>query len=209
MSELTEALKRIKHWLQTNMPSEDCLKPGLTPAQIDAFLGNSPFKLPREVRELYEFCDGDVNEVKFFPFLGFYSLKQAVEECNHLSKFYEELALPPYQLPIFFNDDRYYVICKENENIEVASVWLFTRGGANLLCYSSITSLILMIAECYETGAYFIATEEYQREYYGEDFGEWVEGDIVFENPYLEEDYEKSSLIFKKYNPEIGERRDI
>lgn len=108
-----------------------------------------------------------------------------------------------------------------------------------------------MMAECYETGAYFIWTAEHDIEYFGEDFGEltiyseysisqlrqfWEEGSFqpllsrvwcraleqaiapeelseeeaaYLAKPILEEDFDKSSLIFQKYNPEIGERQDL
>ncbi|MBE9041990.1 hypothetical protein IQ235_14500 [Oscillatoriales cyanobacterium LEGE 11467] len=118
------------------------------------------------------------------------------------------------------------------------------------MSYSSLTSLMQMMAECYETGAYFIWTEECDGQYFSEEFGEltvyaedsisqlrqfretvshpviigvWgsaVAQEIAYEElseeeaaylaqPRLEEDFEKSSLIFKKYNPKIGERQDL
>ena len=247
MSELTEALKRIKTWIEINTPFYDDFNPGLTSAQIYTLLKDSPFKLTREVRELYEFFDGGV---ELFPFWGFYSLEEAIKNYYVWVEVYCEDCEPRHQLPLFWLAGEYYVICEEEE-IDSSPVWFRPKGEEPILAYSSLTSLIQMMAECYETGAYFIWTAEHDIEYFGEDFGElmiyseyhisqlrqfWEEGSFqpllsrvwcraleqaiapeelseeeaaYIAKPILEEDFEKSNVIFKKYNPDIGERQDL
>jgi hypothetical protein len=50
-----------------------------------------------------------------------------------------------------------------------------------ILCYSSLTNLLLMVSECYETGAYYF--------YKPSTYGSW------------REDFSKSEPIFYKYHP--------
>ena len=247
MSELTDALKRIKTWIEINTPFYDNFNPGLTSAKINTLLKDLPFKLTREVRELYEFFDGGV---ELFPFWEFYSLEEAIKNYHVWVDVYREDCEPRHKLPLFWVAGEYYIICKEEE-VESSPVWFRPKGEEPIIAYSSLTSLMQMMAECYETGAYFIWTAEHDIEYFGEDFGEltvYAEDSIsqlrqlrkaglfnplltqvwcraleqaiapeelseeeaaYIAKPSLEEDFSKSSLIFKKYNPEIGERQDL
>jgi hypothetical protein len=52
-----------------------------------------------------------------------------------------------------------------------------------ILCYSSLTNLLLMVAECYETGAYYFHKSS--------TYGSW------------REDFSKSEPIFHKYHPSL------
>ena len=51
------------------------------------------------------------------------------------------------------------------------------------MAYSSLTNMMLTIAECYETGAYYLS-----------------------EDGFVEENKAKAAKILKKYNPDILER---
>ncbi|MBE9041989.1 hypothetical protein IQ235_14495 [Oscillatoriales cyanobacterium LEGE 11467] len=126
MSELTEALQRIKHWIEVNTPLDNNFNPGLNFACIDTLLKNLPFKIPREVRELYEFFDGG-SRVELFPFWGFYSLEEAIKNCHDWVEVYRKNCEPLHQLPLFWLAGEYYVICEEEE-IDSSPVWFRPKG---------------------------------------------------------------------------------
>jgi hypothetical protein len=82
----------------------------------------------------------------------------------------------PHLLPIFdFNgDDRYAVVLGE----ENAPVWyIYPECCIKEIRWDSLTDLMLAVAECYETGAYYID-----------------------EQGHLEEDTQRVSKIQRKYN---------
>lgn len=81
MSTLTKALERIINWRQTYYPEGADFRSGLTPQQIEDITQDFPFKLPLEVYELYQYCDGSKGGVNIAPYLNFYSLKQALDIC--------------------------------------------------------------------------------------------------------------------------------
>lgn len=86
----------------------------------------------------------------------------------------------PYGLVIFSNEWECYFINSWDETKATSPVWCCLGEEGYELCYCSITSLMMAIAECHETNAYSVNSH----------------GD-------LEEDREKSRLIFRKYNPGI------
>lgn len=59
MSELTEALEQLDYWLYDNEPEIfDSLPSGLSSEEIDEQSYSLMFKLPTEVRELYQWRNG-------------------------------------------------------------------------------------------------------------------------------------------------------
>ena len=98
MSELTDALQRIKTWFEINTPLDYDLNPGIPSFKIETLLKDLPFKLTREVRELYDFFDGGV---ELFPFWGFYSLEEAIKNYHVWVEVYREDCEPRHQLPLF------------------------------------------------------------------------------------------------------------
>lgn len=88
------------------------------------------------------------------------------------------------KLPIFYGVcKQVYLIECNKQAADTSPVWVRFIGEEPKIYASSLTSLMLTIAECYETGAYYTV--------FHEEYGEWE----------IEEDLEKVELIFEKHNP--------
>jgi hypothetical protein len=90
-----------------------------------------------------------------------------------------------YDLYILHGDDRIIFstpVLKE-KTFEAPLYYHWGRDDTEkgILCYSSLTNLLLMVAECYKTGAYYFHKSGVH--------GSW------------KEDFTKSELIFNKYHP--------
>ena len=185
MSILKTSLEKIVNWLRVNYPdAASALRPGLTDQEIAALTQDIPFKLPLEVCELFQCCNGE--SVRLDPTLVLYSLKSALEQSldsNWMKG--DKWADSDYALPIFHGNgkDFYYVLC-DQEQKTTSPVWCVFAGEGPRMYAASLTSLILTILESYETGAYYV--------YFYEESGDFD----------LEEDLERTEKIFQKYNPE-------
>jgi|GEM_PF-801097 len=191
MSSLTKALDRILNWLVKNNPELALsLQPGLTRAEIDQQIMGLPFTLPEEVYELYQWRNGDRNweYCGLLPGYGLLPLSQAIEEYTQIQQYQddlrdnhpEEVWQKPWFPVLMFDGKEYLLVVCETEKQEASPVWwLFLEDGVTLK-YPSLTSLFLMAAECYETGAYYL------------------------QNKYLEQNEEQVRQIQQKYNPEIA-----
>ena len=203
MSTLTETLEKIVNWLEVHYPENLAyLSPGLTNQQIEELTYNLPFTIPKEVRELYQYCDGSFGldpSLVLYPLeyaLRFYSLINYAQPSNNfLIRWFgskrclrDERKSNLYKIPIFAGDgkDLYYILCTD-EIKESSSVWYADIGGTPELCTSSVTDLVLAILECYETGAFYV---------------DYLDDDRGGKMKVLEENYEKSQTIFDKYQPE-------
>lgn len=190
MSLLTEALERILNWLQVNCPSIALFPyPGLAHEQIEQLTKNLPFQLPSEICELYNWRNGTLHGHGFFPFSVFYSLEEAILYNKQEVKYWQEgddpIAL--CRLIIFSHNGSFFFVVCEKEEKQSVPIWVEHTGQQPVICYANLTSLILMIAECYETGAYYVDSTK----------------------TFLKEDTTKSDKIFRKYNPNIQNRPDI
>jgi hypothetical protein len=109
------------------------------------------------------------------------------EGCFQDKLFKKVIAYYPHnwcKLPIFSGvcKEVYLIECNKQE-ADISPVWVRFIGGEPKIYASSLSSLMLTIAECYETGAYYTV--------FHEEYGEWE----------IEEDLEKVEVIFEKYNP--------
>ncbi|BAY12923.1 SMI1/KNR4 family protein [Calothrix sp. NIES-2098] len=184
MSALTESLQRILKWLKLNYPKVSSFHyAGLTNEQIEELTKDLPFRLTKEVYELYQWSNGTLHGDGFFPFLVFYSLQESLDfyYCTVKYETDDNLLMSPRNSLIIFSwyKSFFYIVC-DNQEKESSPIWLVHMGAEPVICYTSLTNLMLMIAECYETGAYYINQEGF-----------------------LEEDRAKSASIFCKYNPGI------
>jgi hypothetical protein len=88
-------------------------------------------------------------------------------------------------IPIIHGDDRILfftpTLTEKAPQAPIYYKWGIDDPAELTLCYSSLTNLLLMVAECYETGAYYFHKSSAQ--------GSW------------KEDFSKSELIFYKYHP--------
>ena len=167
MSALTNALDRIRNWLQHNIPESVArLPPGLTPGEIQEIAKDLPFTLPREICELYQWSRGyKSNELDSDPFIfnqfALLSLEEAIniyrEKLKRLKDYYQYGGFPkdnPSRFQVFFcifgEIEGYVVIDSNLENCEVIlSYW---DSDERIGHYSSLTSMMLTLAESFERG---------------------------------------------------------
>lgn len=92
-----------------------------------------------------------------------------------------------YDLCIIHGDDRIIfstpVLQEKRSEAPIYYHWGLDDIEKGILCYSSLTNLLLMVAECYKTGAYYFRKSG-------------VDG-------YWQEDFTKSEPIFHKYHPDL------
>jgi hypothetical protein len=88
-------------------------------------------------------------------------------------------------IPIIHGDDRILfftpTLIEKAPQAPIYYKWGIDDPVELTLCYSSLTNLLLMVAECYETGAYYFHKSS--------TYGSW------------REDFTKSEPIFHKYHP--------
>jgi cell wall assembly regulator SMI1 len=178
MSILTEALERILIWLKQNAPSSaSSLRPGLAYSEIENRVEELLFLLPNEFYDLYQWRNGvyyGEEDFNFFcPGYSFNSLEEALIQYEELldsaEKLAEELWLDPAEIwnpnwfPIFSYDRDYLFIIGEAEHHKPLSpvMGCFRGNSGPDLMYSSITNMMLTVAECYDTGVYYLDEDNY------------------------------------------------
>ena len=193
MSELTQALNRIMAWLSANQPSfANSFLPGLTNEQIQAAVKYIPFELPEEIYELYRWRNGTEarHDCDFYPAMNFITLEKAVklyEDIATLDNTEEEIRFEGYNLFPFIVTDAEFtnVLIKDKQEKSSPVIDFYAEDCETQIVYSSLTNMMLTIAECYETGAYYLS-----------------------EDGFVEEKKPKVAQILRKYNPELVERDD-
>lgn len=160
MSALTEALNRIFNWLQQHNPKAiSYLKPGLTYAEIEELTKNFSVLLPQEVYELYQWRNGSNSDAITFIFdnMELLPLQKALKlyKVTRQSKpdlfplFFSEAELKYSEIVLQGNFDNYPITFSDAKEYDLVE-----------LGYTSLTSMILTIAECYENGAYDLIYDE-------------------------------------------------
>ena len=83
MSNLTHALEKIVNWQQANYPERSNYRSGLTHQQIEELTSNFPFKLTKELYELYRASGGLYQDssgvTELTPNIYFLSFERALE----------------------------------------------------------------------------------------------------------------------------------
>lgn len=170
MSALTEALDRILNWLQHHRPSDvSLLQPGLSEAEIEEIVADLPWRLPNDIRQLYQWKNGTRIAGEYWEFAwtfevwAFYPLQIVVDGYRDRMKYYEyEPWHPSYGfdspevLSIFFSvepTDTGYVIVDDRTQEASPVVFQSCKAGAcsPIIKYASLTNMILTIAESYKT----------------------------------------------------------
>lgn len=202
MSLLIETLERIASFLESGHPImveiSRSLQPGLSLEEITSQLEGFPYSLPTEVIELYQWRNGQHRDClrEFVPFYRFLSLKDTLKEYKsqiELAMEFAEEDLPwqklydPCWLPVFQEDGNHYVIPTSLEHRETSAVLTKSEYSSGDEVWKSelfpnLTNMMLAVAECWETGACYIA-----KNIYGED--------------YLRTSLIKESEIYLKYQP--------
>lgn len=196
MEILIEALERIMNWLRKHQPEyADSFLPGLTSSEIQAVEAEFGYKLPEEIYTLYQWRNGTEKSAKavcFPPPLEILPLSAAIEYSKgcteHIledknvleeSKWYET---SPLFVFIQSNCDFCGIPLVEDCKGKLPVVDLGEGYGPDIL-YTSLTDMMLTLAECYETNVYYLG-----------------------EDGYIEEDECKTAGVLRKYNNELNEQ---
>lgn len=188
MSALKETLDRIRYWFQENHPPRIVsLTSGLSSSQINAVLSTLPFQVSKEVKELYEWSNGYPNDYPLntwiFDRMSLLNLDSAVQQAQTWAEESCEEAAIRYMgkslFPIFEAETDNLAIVATNNQQETSPIIRISQDGGIFLqfTYTSLTNMMLTLAESYETGGFFIGS-----------------------NGYVEEDEKKYAAAYRKYN---------
>ncbi|MBV6621913.1 MAG: SMI1/KNR4 family protein [Rivularia sp. (in: Bacteria)] len=182
MSELIHALNRIVNWLK-NHPSEkyasvDVLQPGLSYEEIDRRVADLPFKLPKEVYELYQWrngtCEGEEERARFFNGLFFLSLEAALDKYEELLEEFEDFIEDDYLVEskdyseksdfwdvmwfplfcsIFIDEPSFYLVKGDSEGNIYPDIFYSNPYDYHCKEFNSLAEMMLLIAKSYESKA--------------------------------------------------------
>ena len=171
MSLLTDTLEQIRAWLQNNYPAgAKHLLIGLNQLQIEEIVQTLPFKSPQEIYELYQWSQGNTEETLsvhtsiFDPYDGMSlcSLERAKELYQHFETVGDELA-PRFAgkplFPVFEFDGSFLAVIGDIKSKNNSPVIFISDDAGLTVRYVSLTSMMLTLAECFETGAAYITSE--------------------------------------------------
>lgn len=194
MSELTEALEQLDYWLYDNEPEIfDSLPSGLSSEEIDEQSYTLMFKLPTEVRELYQWRNGC--RALFYSIycgtegLTYFPLDIAVQQTHNTSAYIDDFLEKKQIHRAFFMFREFerwihFVDCKEQE---YSPAFCMTDDPSLRLAYINITTMVLTAVECYEKG--YVAFNHFgglqlndEKEYKNILLKNCVEQDDVYQN---------------------------
>ena len=195
MVTLMEALEKIMNWLSEHQPEYAAsFLPGLKFEEIQAVEAELGFKLPEEIYELYQWRNGTEEDAKAlcFPTIQFLPLSRAIEcsqgcnehilEVKNLIEESEWYETSPLFIFIEDNCDLCGIPIVDYQ-IEKSPVVVLGEGYMPDILYTSLTDMMLTLAECYETNAYYLN-----------------------KNGYVNENECKVAEVLRKYNGELNER---
>lgn len=149
----------LNHTAKVNPSLRANLRKGLSKTQIKEKTRTFPFRLPREVEDLYQWRDGmgtDVQDDFLFHYHYFPPLHKALEEYRMNLTWRvlgdDDPTIVPNLLPLFCFQSEFYGTYCRREKQDTAPIYFIHHG--EYLVYESLTTMLLAILECYETGAY-------------------------------------------------------
>ena len=170
MNDLTDALDRILAWIQEHKPEYvSRFLPGLSLDELKTKLKPFPCHLPQELYTLYQWHNGISNdnwECGIFinhVFLDIdYALDQAME--GYINDPFQiddrvEEDLPTYVFPFCGFEGEHFVVEGTDFESDSSPVYFMDQLGKIHLAFTSLTTMMLALAECYETGLYEISEE--------------------------------------------------
>ena len=168
----------IRQWYMINFPLRE--EPLFSPGSEED-IRNLPFKIPGDFFRNYGIFKTDI---EIAPNTFRYNLDEACK--NYLQP--DWLEKNSFAFPLFYskNKEVYYVVCYPEEK-KFSEVWYVKENSQPKICGINVTSLVLSITECYETGAYYVVRNE--------ETGE----------AFLQQDRSKVEPIFRKFNPDYIE----
>ena len=201
MSELIDTLAIILHWIETNETDGPCLLPGLTIQDIHKKASSFPFIFPREVQELYQWRNGlnlDRKAVsQTLGFMNFFPLEKAVKEYHNNIAQFRQYGIIWYRqwFPIFQTDTTCLFVSCSKQQEKSSPIFCYDFKDYNDIrpnaMYCNLASMMRTIAECWNTGAYYMTESPY------------VPGSYA-----MEYNFDKTEEIRLKYNPNVEELRD-
>lgn len=166
MEDLKDALGRILLWHEThNRLIVNLLQKGLSVSEVGGKTAALPFNFTEELVELYTWRNGTkvsqqhtLNDHYFLPGYYLLSLEDAIYNYQSLEDSLVELTPG---LPILTSGGGDFYIAQCGEEIEVSGgVINYLRGEyEHPYTYLTVTSMMITVAECYETGAYFLTND--------------------------------------------------
>ncbi|WP_156114024.1 DUF6745 domain-containing protein [Myxosarcina sp. GI1] len=155
---MRDSLETIVAWLEQYAPNfVDDFLPGLDEEEISRRLEQLPFKVPREVCELYQWRNGISSERMLFVYHDFLELERAIEQSEMLSKSIPERERdnePAYLFLLFEFESEYFAVAGGDKVVETAPVYHISDIFEVTLVFNSITTMMLALAESYECGYY-------------------------------------------------------
>jgi hypothetical protein len=152
MTDLTNALNRIFAWLEKHSPrSASGFQPGLSSKEIEERLNVLPFCVSQEVRELYRWRNGDEIYSPVFGYLSFVDLDTACDISESVNGIYPQSR---YLFPVFDFDGEYFAVECDMAMTETSPVFHVSDCYDVNFAFINLTSMMLALAECYETGVY-------------------------------------------------------
>lgn len=139
----------------------DRRRAGLDPAHIEGVFYKLGLDAPKELIDLYSYCDGTatseqdiIGKIVFFPGYYWMDLDLALEEYEAISK------IDRWKrdwVPIFANGggDFYAIICDRKSPFFGEIVGFMIGDSCQIVEYKSLLSMMEIIAECYDEGAFF------------------------------------------------------
>jgi hypothetical protein len=161
---LTNALDAILLWLSTNLPEYvDVFQPGLTRFRIQDLTEFLEFVLPEDFYQLYQWRNGVRYEPMktLGPVFYFLPIDEVVSfrDWANSNILVSDDCIPRYKngpvLPIIQSNCEYYALVL-GRNPQEACVVLLDEIGDAVLRYDSISSMMKSIAQCFESGAYYL-----------------------------------------------------
>ncbi len=163
---MNDTLKNLEQWLKLNYwVAFDSLQKGLTDAEIDALLGDWPYKLSDDVRALYRWRNGFEDDlIQLLPGLSFLPLETALELAGGLWDASAEQVkkngddfFPRVLLPIFSdakNDAVLLVQGFEGAAPQSPAQVVFLLQGRRFYGFERFEDLFKAALELFKLGAY-------------------------------------------------------
>jgi HEAT repeat protein len=162
------------------------LQPGLTATEWAAHLANYPGSLPAEVVELYQWRNGSTSAMpcELLPMHRWLSLAEALEQYQLVLAGLQDDDAPDdlagNWLPILLEDANFYLVLVTQPD---QSPVVYRSESQDVVAeFDSLTSMMMAIADCWETGTYYLAGTE-----------DW---------PYVDSDDVKETKIWLNYQPQ-------
>ncbi len=212
MSILLESLERCWKVLEYNHPHIiEYLKPGLSIEEIEDIANLLLYKIPEEIKELYQWRNGmKFGGIFYSPYsdtLLFNSLNEAVEksfQLTGLEKYKIEENNEIEELHLFSSIDRWYPFAGWQET-DTTPIFTITDDSYVRIAYTSLTNMALTHAECYEKGLFTFQCSGYLgKEVHLKEDKDTKKTFLSVVNKY--NSLEDKECIFNQYNIDTEER---